>query len=163
MEHLHRSGTFSRSGARSHRPCGNVWPTRQWSSKLGHNSRFTFPLFLERKKNNTLWVIYTHTHTFTPTHWRPSHKHTVRTSIDQGQFMSLWRSSNHNSHTGHTRHSHTLSVKTYRTVQTLQTHMRKFHLMVSKAPFSHSHHWFPIWSLMVKYSRQEKQRGPPKK
>lgn len=158
---------------RSHRPCGTAGQPSSGAPNWGTTHTSTSPLFLEKQKKHIMGHGE-YTHTFTPTHIQ-SHwsadiyytmcKHTVRTSMDQGQFMSLWRSSNHNSHTGHTRHSHALSVKTYRTVQTLRTHeqelthMRKFHLMVSKAPFSHSHQWFSFWgNLMVKYLRQEKQK-----
>lgn len=66
-----------------------------------------------KKKNHAYygsWWMLTHTHLHQHTGvqtQKPSHKHTVSASIDQGQFMSLWQSSNHNSHTGHTRHSRT--------------------------------------------------------
>lgn len=128
--------------------------------RTGAQPSVHLPSFSGGKKNNIMGHgEYTHTFTSTHTqsHWLADTycsmcKHTVRTSMDHSQLMSLWRSSNHNTHTGHTRHTLALSVKTYITVQTLRTHererthTRKFHFMVSKAPFSDSHQWFSICS-----------------
>ncbi len=91
-------------------------PVELWT---GAQPLVHLPLFFWRKKKQHYgsWQIYIHTFTLThiQSHWLPDTycsmcKHTVRTSMDHGQLMSLWRSSNHNTHTQATRdtHSHVL-------------------------------------------------------
>lgn len=58
-------------------------------------------------------------------------------------------------------HSHARFAKTYKTVQTLeiyeqkQRHMRKFHFIVSKAPFSQSNQWFKTWGKLFQIEETE--------
>lgn len=82
MTHLCRSGTFSRSDLEP-QALRDACPPHQRTSKLGHNSQFTSPLFLKEKKQNIMGHgKYTHTHIYTHTHTVPcvncTHQHGSR-------------------------------------------------------------------------------------
>lgn len=147
MVHLHRSGKFSR---------WNQEPQALWDDKPAYkaaapNWDMTLdwpPLFFWRKKTNITGhgdythILHQHIHTVPCVNTLCMHQHGSSPVHEPVTVIQPELT-----HT-HTWHSHTLFVKTYKTVQTLQIHeqkqrhMRKFHLIVSKAPFSQSNQWF---------------------
>lgn len=117
MVHLHRSGTFPMSDPEPQALQDATWPPPP--AKLQTSTYLSTPLnfWTKKKQRYGSWWIYTHIYTSTKSHSRADthctmYKHTICTSMDHAQFMSLWRSSNHNTHTGHTRHTHFLQKHT---------------------------------------------------